>query len=332
MSEIAAPTAVAETAAPSIESAEPVTTESVIEDAIADLPGSEASQTDSESDSEPETTQDASGEEDPAPAADPLADELGLKPGSKNHRIPYARVQKIIAAQREKAAAEIKQQYAQFEAPAFKERMQALELAERDPETFVRALAQAPQFREIFASLAQPQAAEQPAAAGAQAPTAEPQPDLMLQDGTVTYSAQRLNEVMQYREAKMQKLLDERLAPVQQIEQERQLMQQWDGAVQRQRTVIEDARANWAGFKDAENQIRDLIAANPSLTLEGAYRQAVLPKLQADRDKMRQEILAEMNRRPAAASGTVPGAAPAASAGEQSTEDVIRDAIRGLKR
>jgi len=57
-----------------------------------------------------------------------------------------------------------------------------------------------------------------------------------------------------------------------------------------------------------------------------------LPKYKADRDTLRTSILEEMKARPAAAVRTpVAPAKTAVDAGPKSTEDIIREAIRGLK-
>lgn len=171
----------------------------------------------------------------------------------------------------------------------------------------------------------------EPAARPAQAPVAEqePQPDVVLNDGTLTYSAQRLAEVMKFRESNLQKMLDERLAPLGDIQKERQLEVQWHGALDRQRGILTDARQNWPGFKENEKAISEALARDERLSLEAAYRQIVVPRLAPDRDKMRAEILAELNRKPAASSGVTPGAASTGGVTrEDSIESIIRDAVR----
>jgi hypothetical protein len=51
----------------------------------------------------------------------------------------------------------------------------------------------------------------------------------------------------------------------------------------------------------------------------------VLPKLQADRTKIREEVLAKIKARPATTS--IPSTAPATPSTARSTEDIARDII-----
>ncbi len=301
---------------------------------------------DSEGDAAPEPTIDAaSGDEgnpehtavtpDAPPAAvephDELAKELGIKPGKKGNRIPYERVQKIIQTQREKAAAEAKAAYARYDSPEFQNELRAIELARTNPAAFAQALMNTPEFAQYLRPASTEQQPAQQTAQQQQPQVAdqEPAPDVLLTDGSLTYSAQRLAEVMQWREAKLQKSFEERLAPLGEIQRERQVEMKWNSALEQQRSVVADARQNWPGFKDHEHEIRQLLARDERISLEAAYRQVVLPMFKADRDKMRAEILAEMNRKPAAAAGVVPGAAAAATSGKDaSIESIIRSAIR----
>lgn len=256
--------------------------------------------------------------------------ELGFTPGKKNNnRIPHERVREMFAKAKAKIVEETQQKYSRFESPEFATDLQAIELARSNPKGFVQAIMATPAFAQY---MRQPDAesAERRQPAQAQAPAEEPGPDRMDHDGTLTYSAQRLAEVMQFREAKLERMIDERLKPVAEIQKERQLTQQWDSALGRQRTVIEEARSTWPGFRESEAQIRELLYVNENLSLDAAYRQAVMPKFQSDRDRMRAEILVELNRRPAAATGVIPSAAPATNTGLVDTEDIIRQAIAGM--
>ena len=60
--------------------------------------------------------------------------------------------------------------------------------------------------------------------------------------------------------------------------------------------------------------------------LDAAYRKVVLPKLQADRNKVREEVLAEIKARPTTTS--VPTPAPATPTPKtRTTEDIVREII-----
>ena len=71
-----------------------------------------------------------------------------------------------------------------------------------------------------------------------------------------------------------------------------------------------------------------------SVPFDQACATVLLPKLSVDRNKMRKELLDEINKRPKAAART-PAAAAAATTtrentGPRDTEDIIREAIASL--
>jgi hypothetical protein len=80
-------------------------------------------------------------------------------------------------------------------------------------------------------------------------------------------------------------------------------------------STLTEARTEWDGFKDHEDAIlvalredRESAAKSrtkPKLNLERAYIKVVLPKIRADRNKMREEILAERKAAPTSTSVAV---------------------------
>jgi len=99
------------------------------------------------------------------------------------------------------------------------------------------------------------------------------------------------------------------------------------------RAQIAEAQT-WPLFAEHEAEIVKALQGNDKLTLEGAYRQVVYPKLVADRTKMREEILKEVQKAPR--STAAPGSASRSSAqqaptGPRSLEDVISDSIKTLR-
>ena len=67
----------------------------------------------------------------------------------------------------------------------------------------------------------------------------------------------------------------------------------------------------------------------PDMTWQEAYVEVVIPKMAAQRDTVRQEVLAELNQRPHSTSVTSSTAQKADAAPSEDIEDVIRQAIRG---
>jgi hypothetical protein len=105
---------------------------------------------------------------------------------------------------------------------------------------------------------------------------------------------------------------------------------------------IEEART-WEGFGDNEAEIVQALKNDQRLSLEGAYRKVVLPKLKSaweqektrlvpERNKLREEILAEIKSAPR--STAVPSVSSKAtpSSGPKSLEDIITEQIQQLKR
>jgi len=223
--------------------------------------------------------------------------------------------------------------------PDAQEKLNAIQVADTNPELFAQVLFNDPKFGPIFKSLmgsASPAPpADVPAAATSAAAVERPQPDVLLPDGTVGYSQAAQEQMLAWHAAQMEekfnKTLEERFGKVEPILQEREAQNAYTKEVERQREVVQHARKNWVQFEKHEHDIRQLINAkgNEKMTLEEAYRQVVVPKLVADRDTMRKEILAEQTKK---ADKVIAPPAPKAApvAGKSSTEDIIRGAYEKL--
>lgn len=55
---------------------------------------------------------------------------------------------------------------------------------------------------------------------------------------------------------------------------------------------------SWPGFAEGQDDMLQALQVDPRMTLEGAWRKVVVPKMAADRDRMRQKVLAELNGKP----------------------------------
>jgi hypothetical protein len=185
-----------------------------------------------------------------------------------------------------------------------------------EPKAFLEKLAGAdPRYRAFLEPQATPAPPSVPLAA-------MPDPDVQLPDGSRTYSIDGLKKLLEWNtsavEARLLPKVDERLKPWQERDKQEQAAKAAEQATHavRERTqkLIAEAQ-DWPGFKEHHN---DILAAlredsakakaenrRPTLTLEGAYRQAVMPKMSADRNKMREELLKEINSS-AASTPTVP--------------------------
>lgn len=281
------------------------------------------------------------------PAADPAAATVvaGEQKPARRGPIPFQRHEEILANARAERQAEFDalnkrlETLAQFESQDAKDAVAAIKLMDSDPELFWRVLTEDARYKgylEKATSGAGAAPAAQPAATAA--PTDRPKPDVLNADGSMGYSAEGLEKLLEWNSAQATKAalkqFEERFGP---IEQTFHQSAEWNKATAQMKVVLDDARNNWPRFKDFENEIRDKIseanAQRKILPLETAYRMVVIPKLQADRDSMRSELMAELNAKPGAAVKPATRVAPqaAAPAGPRDLESVIAASIAGLQ-
>jgi hypothetical protein len=100
-------------------------------------------------------------------------------------------------------------------------------------------------------------------------------------------------------------------------------------ASQRVDLMIKEAET-WPGFKENEADILKTLQADSSISLERAYQKVVYPKLQTDRNKLREEVLKEINAQPRSTSAPATNTRSSTAKGEQSTIDHARVAYQKL--
>lgn len=339
--------------------------ENVISDSLTDAmdpePAEATAEVDTSSESLGETPADtapeadassdvASGDE--AQQASPVADEWAKKhgvapqqPGQRENRLPYSRVKKIVENAEKRAVEPLQAKVVEFEAKVkdYEERLTRVGEFERvmvqEPVQFLEMLNQIPAYAQIFSQLQR----KDEAAAGAATPAVDPyegmpQPDETLPDGSKVYSLKGLAARDEWNRQQAKK---EILAEVQQqfgpILDERQARQRYEAMIPQVQKQIEEART-WPQFKENEDAIVAALAANDKLSLEGAYRQVVLPRFQTDekklRDEIRKQVLADLKKAPAT-SAPVGGTRPrpvSQSSGPRNLEDVIKESMGELQR
>jgi hypothetical protein len=281
----------------------------------ASLPSEESTQDTSSSTSSQSATNDQATDSTASPAIEGSQSAASSTPtGSVEPKpegpIPLARHKEVLENTRREYETKLQKlswaEQVQGDPAAIAERLEAMRVAETDPQAFLGFLRNHP----LYAPLLQPQAA--PAPAPAPQEEAMPKPDKLFEDGSTGYSAERLQQLMEWRDRQNDKRYSERFGP---IEQQFKATQIWNQALERTAPKLEQARATWDGFRENESAIRDIIAdavrrGDTSVTLESAYRQAVIPKLKTDeaalRARIRQELIDESNRKSAAVT-EVPG-------------------------
>lgn len=229
-----------------------------------------------------------------------------------------------------------------------------------DPQRFLQMLAKLPAYSQFFTFVenaynalqsgyyqkpggATPgQPAVTPGQVPQQLPTsgdAMPEPDEALPDGSKVYSLEGLKKLLAWHatsvESKVSNQFEQRYKALE--SQYQPIRKDWEDYQRRQsvlpviRQQIAEAR-NWTLFNENEEAITKALQADRNLTLEGAYRQVVFPKLVSERNTMRQDILKELQTAPT--STAVPGKSlkPTAPAtGPRALEDIIKESIETLR-
>lgn len=305
---------------------EPVSTTSIIESAIADLPdrGDDSGSDEGGSTSTGQSTTGSTGmtgtatststqtQNQPTQAeVDELAAALGIKEqgtGKWTTRVAYSKLHKVIKERDAKTKADhesaLKQHVDQL--TAVQQQIAAFDQMVSSPERLLTALAQVnPAYAQYV------QRASQASTTTEEVPTFNTAADLQ-----------------RYVQSQIDRHVSDRLAPIEQERQQRQVM---ETAIPKVNAQIAEAE-KWPLFTESKAEILAELQKNPNAGLRDAYQTVVIPKLAADHDKIRQEVLAELNGRPHSTSVTsTVSSRTAETSGPQDTQAIIRQAIRGLK-
>jgi hypothetical protein len=266
---------------------------------------------------------------------DPL-DELlaqdGIEPlaNRRENRIPYSKVKKIVANAQTKVKADYEQKVAAYQQHVSQIQNEISHLGnimQTDPTAFLKMLADAdPRYAEALSQRSDaadpPYAADPPSLSSGGAPG----PDIQFADGSLGYSpeqqAHRDQWLIEQAEARAEARIAKRYAPIEQQYKTQALIQQAMPKVQQQ---LQEAQT-WPLFNEYHNDILQTLKADTNISLEGAYLKVVGPKLQADRNRIREDVLKEINAKPhgtSAASSTA-----STSPKEMSLEDKMLAASR----
>lgn len=233
-----------------------------------------------------------------ATAADAApAEEFESLPVRNEHgrvnRIPYDRVKTIVENAKKKVAAEWESKLSESTSKAsaaegrLGEAMQLARMIHEQPEAFLAELRQVPAYASLLGQ--GPKAESEAQSAAALLP-----PDYRTDDGGVAFSPEAVQRMLAKQASEVEERITKRFAPIEQRFQAETRLQAAQTAV---RTQLEEA-ASWPGFTEGQNDILRALQADPQMTLEGAWRKVVVPKMAADRDRIRQEVLAELNAKP----------------------------------
>ncbi|HEX6272885.1 MAG TPA: hypothetical protein VFZ53_07595, partial [Polyangiaceae bacterium] len=286
----------------------------------------------------PPTTPTTPAAAPPADPTKPVIPETVAPPEAPKVRrgpIPYDRHESALNAAREEgqkalaaAEARLKSEHEAALGTA-RQQLELLRIAETDPNRFLDALAQAdPRYAQLLNRQSgnghgSNGHAPRPAPAGEM-----PGPDTSLADGSPGYTIQGFQAVLDWRDAKIEERIAKQFDPILTEHRTREATQQ---AVERVKSQVADA-LTWDGFQENQAEIAKAMREDRRLNLEAAYRRVVIPKLRAQRDTMRGEILAEINGKPKAVTGTTPAGAPPVAASSDDLQSIIRASIANIPR
>lgn len=289
-----------------------------------------------------------------------------MKNGAKRvNRIPHPRVKKMIEKQvaaAEKALREVLEKEYGEKLSGLQKQLDVMErvgeIMGTDPDRFMSMLAEGnPAYK----------AWTKGGKAEAQPDDPEPQPDGKMPDGTPGYTPEQYKKLEDWKERQVEKRVRASMQKEWQdkygwIDQQREAHQAREAALPGIKAQYEDAMANWEGFKDNFDAIMSELRADTQeaertgkpvklQSLRDAYHairekgfKAQIEKLtkdmdglKTDRNKMREEVLAEIGQRPKG-TAAVPGThvdkndKPAADDPNVSTRDLIAGIVARVGR
>jgi hypothetical protein len=283
----------------------------------------------------------------PTQAEDEFSKRFGfpkIAPSGRENKLPHSRVKVMVEKAekeaREKTLKEFEPQLNEFKTKVqdYEGRLQKVaqfeDIMVNDSQKFLGMLSQLPAYKGFFDHVNKLMSGAQ-AQPAQQAPVDDgmPQPDLQLPDGSWSYSMEGLKGLLKWQaeqvETKVTSQVTQRYAP---IESEWKRQEQLAQLVPQIQAQIEAAR-KWPGFTESEEDITKALAADPNLSLEGAYRQVHMAKVTADRERIRQEVLAEIRKAPTSTAAPIRSAKPAqpVQTGPRSITDIIQEEVNKLK-
>lgn len=221
--------------------------------------------------------------------------------------------------------------------PEMQQTIALIRQMESDPVAFYKQYGQSLRMAGLLPADGAPAAgAGAPApAAPAAAPFKMPEPAFVDPNGKAVYGADQVKEIIDNVRAEFQTavkpLADERAAERAAHEEQELRTQIFDN----QKSIVEDARKNWEGFKENEAAIIELLTAEAHLpprarkfgaNLEKAYLHVYRTQIRPDlENRIRQQVHTDL--RTTAKSNTLRPGAPKAGAGGKREVRSTRDAI-----
>jgi hypothetical protein len=224
-----------------------------------------------------------------ANTADPVDTELEALGIKKNNRLPYDRVKAIFKNQQKKLTdahtAEVSTYQQQLQNVAELNRIVATE-----PERFIEILKDKyPAYRNYFVAPNGANVSTQSTTTADAGMPQKPQPTVELPNGQMTYDADGFEKLAEWK------------TQVKEYEAQQKAKRE-EAVIQSAHTIVTQQLADvatWEGMTEENQKLMGAaMKADPNLSLEGAYRKIVVPKLKVDKNKLREELLAEIQNQP----------------------------------
>ncbi len=264
-------------------------------------------------------------------------------------RIRYSRIRKIWDNYKKKHEAEITQKHTdkikEFETQATRtaQRIEYYDNLERiikeNPRRYVELLTMAdPRFKEFFGPTS-----GGPAPVAATGDEKMPQPDAQFADGTTGYSTEGFQKALEWNTQRTMKLVEDRfkqqygkplenLTQSQRVAAERQMHEtRIKQNVARAKQIYGPAFTEDFGDLGSVKEtsaVMKVLKENPTFNFLDACAVALIPKIQGDRNTIRESILQEMKERPAAAKSSVPQGTRPAPVVPDTVEGVIAEQMK----
>lgn len=260
--------------------------------------------------------------------------------GGKVNRIPYPRVQKIVENAERMVREELETEF-----KPDRERLDKWgkfeELILTRPDDFIQFLATVPAYKPFFENLnavleaADPKESESATSETTTPSDGMPPPNKKLADGTKVYDDEGLRQLLEWQskqvESRVTSQFSEEFGPIkEEYDRMRYLQTEVLPKVQQQ---AEEAR-KWPMFIENEAAIAEKLKENKGLSLHDAYREVVIPKLQASKDEVRKNVLKELKTAPKSTTAPTQSVAPRKEEPAPGTRDltsVIREEVKKLE-
>jgi hypothetical protein len=300
----------------------------------------------------------------PQPVDDELSKEMarhGIHPPKEGQRegvFKWSKVRKVLENTRAKVAEKYERELAttRTQLEQSSARLQNMDVVDKmiltDPDRYIRTLAAI--HPQLYGKYVGMQAEEKPKpAARPDADDPMPQPDAEFPDGSKGYSLDqqmKREEWLQRRitrtvTAEVEQRYNQRFGPIEQDWKQAQLARAAE--VQRERArpgvraQIMNAKKIWGplfqstltGDPQDDPEILQAMDDHPDWSFDACVASVLTPKMQADREAMRKDVLDEIRKAPAAATRSVPGAALGTGTGRpRTTAEIVAEAVAAASR